>query len=111
MVVKPSNVEAIFYAALQKESPAERGAYLDEVCCTDADLRADVESLLTAHQNVGEFFKHPGIPTGLSEPCAELAESPGTIIGRFKLLQLIGEGASGRFTWPSSESRSCARSP
>ena len=38
-----SSAESIFFAALEKTSPAERAAYLDEACRGDADLRRRVE--------------------------------------------------------------------
>jgi serine/threonine protein kinase len=37
-----------------------------------------------------------------------LLEAPGACIGRYKLLQLIGEGGSARSSWPSRPSRWCA---
>jgi hypothetical protein len=42
-------VHEIVGAALGRQ-PAERGAYLDEVCSQDTELRAEVESLLFASQ-------------------------------------------------------------
>ena len=38
----PSSLEATFFAALEKGSPQERAAYLDEVCAGDAGLRRRV---------------------------------------------------------------------
>src|SRR5262245_63653110 len=43
-----SSAELIFFAALEKASPAERAAYLDEACHGDSDLRRRVERLLEA---------------------------------------------------------------
>ena len=54
-----SSAESIFFAALGKASPAERAAYLDEVCRGDADLRRRVERLLEAHPQVGTFLEQP----------------------------------------------------
>jgi hypothetical protein len=44
-----SQVETIFFAALEKKTAAERAAYLDEGCGGDAALRLRVEQLLEAH--------------------------------------------------------------
>ena len=54
-----SAVESIFLAALEKKSPEERAAYLDAVCETDANLRANVERLLSAQPKVGSFLQSP----------------------------------------------------
>ena len=35
----PSQVEAIFFAALGNKTTAERADYLDYACCGDAELR------------------------------------------------------------------------
>src|SRR5262249_37185201 len=52
-------VEALFFAALEKETEAERAAYLDSACGGDAELRRQVEKLLRAHPRVGDFLKKP----------------------------------------------------
>jgi serine/threonine protein kinase len=83
-----SRVEMIFNAVIQKTSPAERAAYLEGVCERDPDLRGRVETLLRAHDDARDFLK---------APTADYvsAEGPGTVIGRYKLLQRIGEGGFG----------------
>src|SRR5688572_998820 len=55
--------ESIFAAALEKKSPEERQAFLDESCRGNAELRAQVEELLSASNAAGSFFEHP--PAGL----------------------------------------------
>jgi hypothetical protein len=67
-----SPAESIFFAALEKASPAERAAYLDEACRGDADLRRQVERLLAAHPQVGTFLEQP--PAG---NVADDARAPG----------------------------------
>ena len=80
-------VEAVFNAAVEKETPTERRAYLDGACGSDADLRIQVEVLLEAHDQAGSFLISPEV----DEP----QEGPGTRIGRYKILQKIGEGGFG----------------
>ena len=48
-------VEALLFATLELGSEAERAAYLDAACAGDAELRRQVEKLLKAHANVGDF--------------------------------------------------------
>jgi tetratricopeptide (TPR) repeat protein len=55
----PAAVEAILFAALELGSAAERAAYLDTACAGDAELRRQVEKLLKAHANVGDFLLKP----------------------------------------------------
>jgi serine/threonine protein kinase/WD40 repeat protein len=88
-------VEAVFFAALDKETPEARAAYLDDACKGDANLRHCVERLLSAHPKADAFLQGaaPGLAT-VDEPPA-IAERPGSILGPFKLLQQLGEGGFG----------------
>ena len=52
-----SAAEAVFFAALAKVDLADRDAYLNEACGTDADLRRQVDRLLAAHPQVGSFLQ------------------------------------------------------
>ncbi|MHC4406583.1 MAG: hypothetical protein ACYTG0_43715, partial [Planctomycetota bacterium] len=49
----------IFMAALDKTSPNERNAYLDEICGDDAELRRRVEALLQSYDDAGSFLEEP----------------------------------------------------
>jgi len=85
----------VFLAALERPSPAERAAFLDAVCGKDGPLRARLEALLRHHSEDG-FLEEPAADlegTLVSEPLVR--ESAGTVIGRYKLLQKIGEGGMG----------------
>jgi serine/threonine protein kinase/tetratricopeptide (TPR) repeat protein len=85
--------ETIFLEVLQKPTPAERGAFLDEACAGDAELRRGVERLLRAHQRAGQFLQ--GLPDVTSTTPPTAWESPGTVIGPYRLLEPIGEGGFG----------------
>jgi WD40 repeat protein/serine/threonine protein kinase len=98
--MKPASPEqAVFAEALQCDTPEARKAYLDAACGTDSVLRRRVELLLRAAENAGDFLEEP--PTGLSGDAdspslvSELSEKPGDWIGRYKLLEKIGEGGCG----------------
>ena len=87
-------VEEVFSAALELESNAERATFVDQACGGDGELWDRVDSLLRAHTSAGSFLDKPaldGMTVGLPAP----AEGPGTMIGPYKLVQLIGEGGFG----------------
>ena len=91
MSQEPRDIKVIFSEALEKQTDNERSAYLTEVCGNNANLREKVEKLLRAHNEAGDFLEAPlfDAEVGLDIPLAEVA---GTVIGRYKLLEKIGEG-------------------
>jgi serine/threonine protein kinase/formylglycine-generating enzyme required for sulfatase activity len=81
-----------------------RAAFLDRACGDDAALRAEVESLLEAHDAAGSYLGAPthrvddvGSPHDSEETVRadDPAEPPSRVIDRYKLLQQIGEGGFG----------------
>ena len=85
---------AVFGAALRLPS-GERAAYLDKACGGDLGLRQRIEELLRASEEAGAFLQNPAaVPPGGTIP-ASPAEKAGDQIGRYKLLQQIGEGGCG----------------
>jgi eukaryotic-like serine/threonine-protein kinase len=85
----------IFETARKLKDPGERCAHLDALCAGDALLRSAVEGLLAAEVR-GEFFFADGA-SALKETVVALAgaEQAGDRIGRYQLLQQIGEGGCG----------------
>jgi WD40 repeat protein/tRNA A-37 threonylcarbamoyl transferase component Bud32 len=105
MIEDPQKLEeALFELAEQKSSAAERAAFLDGVCRDNPALRARLDTLLESHFGAVEFLtKSPKRPAS-SEPLAvpsvvppELpaVKTPAQMIGRYKLLEKIGEGGFG----------------
>ena len=102
----------LFLQALELRSPGARQEYLDRACAGDVALRAEVESLLEASARAGSFLESPAPTPQLTATVEEpILECPGMAIGPYKLLEQIGEAASASSSWPSSSSRSAARSP
>jgi len=100
------NEEALFEAARNLASATSRRAFLVEACAGEPEMRARIEALLAAGTEAEGFFKEavrfelPSVPEPVAsensrneEPA--LTEGLGTRIGRYKLLQKIGEGGGG----------------
>jgi len=85
------NEEAIFNTAVQLKSNAERNAYLSEACKDNKNLRNAVEVLLK-HHDLDSFLDVPPVDSDITLDESPISEGPGTVIGRYKLLEKIGEG-------------------
>jgi len=81
----------VFEAALALP-PGQREAFLAQQCAADEPLLQRVRSLLQASENEADFLRP--IPSNLN-PTLPAIEKPGDRIGRYKLLEQIGEGGCG----------------
>jgi serine/threonine protein kinase/Tol biopolymer transport system component len=95
-----NRAKQVFHEALDRTGP-ERTRFVASACANDPNLRVQVEALLKAHDDAGDFLASP---TGEADEAARTAarlaaavppEAPGTRIGPYKLLQVIGEGGFG----------------
>src|SRR5262245_14883276 len=110
---------SVFLAALEYDDPTERSAYLDRACAGDPGLRAQVEQLLTAHEQSGSFLGRPA-PERLAGDLApgpeaggtrtspapgggdgidflEPSDKPGSMgrLGHYEVQQVVGRGGMG----------------
>jgi eukaryotic-like serine/threonine-protein kinase len=95
------SVKDLLHQAMQLK-PAERGPFLDEACFSDLSLRAEVESLLSAEEDVrSSFLESPPLaddsmgidPLNMNSSGLE----PGVIVAqRFRLEKKLGEGGMGQ---------------
>jgi eukaryotic-like serine/threonine-protein kinase len=87
--------EEIFSQALALPAE-ERAAFLDRVCGGDAALRRGVEELLQAHLGAGSFL---GASAAFAPEIVPGRQTPGEVtgerIGRYTLIQKLGEGGAG----------------
>ena len=93
--MKSPSIEEILETAVKLPTPQERAAYLRGACAGDDTLREKVESLLDAHDGASGFMPTDPGELEITLPDRPLSEGPGTVIGRYKLLQLIAEGGMG----------------
>jgi len=81
----------VFNEAKARPAGVERNQYLAEACHNEPNLMDQVLGLLAAHADVGDFLQ----PPQLVPHAPALTEKPGDRIGRYTLLQQIGEGGCG----------------
>ena len=86
--------KSLFLAAIEISSPEERAVFLDEHCGQNEALRVEVSALLQAHEGSGDLLDVPDAPESTQDRTDD-CEQLGTKIGRYKLLQKIGEGGFG----------------
>jgi serine/threonine-protein kinase len=98
----------LFLHAVGKLPPEQWESFVAEACGQDADLHQQVAHFLMIHREAGSFLEAPASALVMTVK-ESLSECPGAVIGPYKLLEQIGEGASATSSWPSSKRRSGAR--
>lgn len=90
--VAVETVETIFLNARQHSDPVQRQAYLADACAGDSHLLAQVEGMLNDASKAEGYFEgdQPHIDRALG-----ITEAPGTTIGRYTLVEIVGEGGMG----------------
>ena len=84
-----SRVSGIFHRAL--ELPAsDRSAYLDTACAGNAAMRAELDSLLRAHEQPETAIDRPA-----AQPDAAAYPLIGTTVGQYRISGVLGEGGMG----------------
>jgi serine/threonine protein kinase/tetratricopeptide (TPR) repeat protein len=74
---------------------AEREAFLVDACGDDEALRAEIDALLAARDLQGDFLASPADVASAETLAGGPGEGPSSTIGKYKLLQQIGEGGFG----------------
>jgi serine/threonine protein kinase len=87
----------IFFEALEMTTPQARAAYLQGACGQDVTLRRKVEELLKEHFSDDSLLAGSALEGERATLKLEFAleAAPAQMIGRYKLLEKIGEGGFG----------------
>ena len=84
------SLEELFSAA-RDLPPVKRTAFVEQACGEDAELRRQADSPIAAYEQTGGFLQ----PTAVLPRTGVPLEKPGDRIGRYQLLEQIGEGGRG----------------
>jgi len=87
-------VDELLERALERE-PERRGAFLDQACAGDEELRREVESLLTAHEQAGSLLSAPAFGSGDQKSADALKSLMGQRLSYYEILSRLGEGGMG----------------
>ncbi|MHB8524022.1 MAG: serine/threonine-protein kinase, partial [Limisphaerales bacterium] len=85
----------VFFQALDLASPEERAAFLVRACAGDSQQRGRIEQLLADHFGQDAFMTEPAVESSPVGSSTALTEEVGAQIGRYKLLEKLGEGGFG----------------
>jgi serine/threonine protein kinase/tetratricopeptide (TPR) repeat protein len=95
MTLNFDKLRAVFLTAVERHPPDQWDAYLADACAGDEELRRNAAMLLKAHAQSGGPLDRAILDANGTAALQTTLESPGTLIGPYKLLEQVGEGGFG----------------
>ena len=99
---KQEQEELIFDQARELKSQAEQSSFLERACAGDEEMKIRLLELLSFEPKAQRFLdgvigrvKDAHLLEGIPEESDEFDDQVGTMVGRYKLLEKIGEGGCG----------------
>jgi serine/threonine protein kinase/WD40 repeat protein/formylglycine-generating enzyme required for sulfatase activity len=92
----------IFLAAIEIPDPVQRAAYLSQACGDDGELRAQVEALLSSHQQSSQFLETPAAASNSAAEMTLVGQSTDDEDDDPKSAALAGEAEVKRYLKPAT---------
>jgi len=87
-------IKDLLHSALERD-PAERDAFLVAACAGDEGMHQEVEALIGAHAQAGDFIESPAFEL-MADSLGDKADSlAGQSLGHYQVISLIGAGGMG----------------
>jgi eukaryotic-like serine/threonine-protein kinase len=89
-------ITEVYHSALELE-PEKRRAFLDAACAGDEALRSEVEALLEAEREAGDFIARPAFHEAASMLTVKTDAplNPGQKLGHYRIISRLGAGGMG----------------
>ncbi|HEY6121099.1 MAG TPA: protein kinase [Pyrinomonadaceae bacterium] len=88
------HVKELFDAALERHKD-ERAQFLEDVCAGDAELKKEVESLLTSYEQSESFMESPAVESAAEALVARSRLTTGDRLKHYEIVSQLGEGGMG----------------
>lgn len=91
-------LDQLFHSAIE-HGPEERAAFLNDACKRDEALRKEVERLIAAHEDAGNFIEAPALEVEARELAADSFKAGtlavGETVSHYRVVSMLGSGGMG----------------